>query len=160
MDSTKKVVDTLNKTNKVTQKACWKRLYGRSVEKKLCNRSAESLGNLREMCSRIGGGAMRSWAEMRERIWDKNWWQFGSSGNIELGRYRKKWNVEKWKSYCRDRRRKGQTDVKAKESEVKEGTRKWNPFKNNCEEHRCLDEDKDKDKDKYKIEILYGKVGR
>ena len=41
------------------------------------------------MCSRIGGGAMRSWAEMRERIWDKNWWQFGTSGNIELGRYRK-----------------------------------------------------------------------
>jgi hypothetical protein len=30
--------------------------------------SVESLGNLREMCSRIEGGAMRSLAEMRERI--------------------------------------------------------------------------------------------
>ena len=73
------------------------------------------------MCSRIGGGAMRSWAEMRERIWDKNWWQFGSSGNIELGRYRKKWNVEEWKSYCRDTRKKGKHMFRQKSQKWKKG---------------------------------------
>ena len=70
--STKKLL-SLCKTNKVMQKACWIR----SVEKKalqkkcwkkalqhnknICKRSAESLGNLREMCSRIVGDPRQRW---------------------------------------------------------------------------------------------------